>query len=232
MTGEQKPMASEKENPALMNSEAGRRCASLITSPETITYRVLMASERAEYIEASTIVEAIDVLKEQSEAVHKGDLSRAESMLMAQATALQSIFATLVEKGMKGLTLPTFEINMRMALRAQNQCRASLETLAAIKNPPVVFAKQANVTMGPQQINNGMPATSPAREIEIKQNQLLTKEHHGQRMDFGTPGEAISLDPAMATMGEVDRPKNRRRKAAVSNAGLQGRQSSDDRGAG
>ena len=181
-------MDSEMENPILKNCEAGRRCASLITSPETIAYRVLMASERAEHIEASTIVEAIAVLNEQSEAVHKGDLSRAESMLMAQATALQSIFARLVEKGMSGLTLPTFEINMRMALRAQNQCRATLETLATIKNPPVVFAKQANVTTGPQQINNGVSAPAHVREIEIEQNQLLTEDHHGQRLDFGAQG--------------------------------------------
>jgi hypothetical protein len=33
---------------------------------------------------------------------------------------------------------------MRMALRAQNQCRGNLETLAALKNPQVIFAKQAN----------------------------------------------------------------------------------------
>ena len=40
---------------------------------------------------------------------------------------------------------------MRMALKAQNQCRMTLETLATIKNPPVVFAKQANTAQGPQQ---------------------------------------------------------------------------------
>jgi hypothetical protein len=215
-------MDSEKENPMLKNSEAGRRCASLITSPETIAYRVLMASERAEHIEASTVVEAIAILNEQSEAVHYGDLSRAESMLMAQATALQSIFARLVEKGMSGLTLPTFEINMRMALRAQNQCRATLETLATIKNPPVVFAKQANVTTGPQQVNNGVVSPSHVREIEIEQSQLLTEADHGQRLDIGAPGEAISLDPAMAPLGEVDRTKKRRGKAAVSHERVQG----------
>lgn len=221
-------MNSEKEKSVLTTGEAGRRCASLLVSPETVAYRVLMSSERAEHIDSAPILDAMDVLREQSAAVNRGDLSRAESMLMAQATALQSIFARLVEKGMSGLTLPTFEINMRMALRAQNQCRSTLETLAAIKNPPVIFAKQANVTTGPQQVNNGVPAPSPAREIEIEQTQLLTEDHHGQRLDIRAPGEAISLDPAMATLGEVDRPKNRRRKATVSNAGQQGRQSASD----
>jgi hypothetical protein len=50
---------------------------------------------------------------------------------------------------------------MRLALKAQGQCRATLETLAAIKNPPVVFAKQRNISHGHQQVNNGAaPLTS------------------------------------------------------------------------
>lgn len=40
----------------------------------------------------------------------------------------------------------------RLALKAQGQCRATVETLAAIKNPPVVFARQANIAHGPQQV--------------------------------------------------------------------------------
>ena len=31
---------------------------------------------------------------------------------------------------------------MRIALKAQNQCRMTLETLATINNPPLVFANQ------------------------------------------------------------------------------------------
>jgi hypothetical protein len=54
-----------------------------------------------------------------------------------------------------------FERYLRLALKAQNQCRATLETLAAIKNPPVVFTKQANINHGNgnQQINNGTLAS-------------------------------------------------------------------------
>jgi len=42
-------------------------------------------------------------------------------------------------------------------LKAQSQCRATLEALAAIKNPPIVYARQANIAAGPQQVNNGVP---------------------------------------------------------------------------
>jgi hypothetical protein len=58
--------------------------------------------------------------------------------------------------------MPNLEAFMRMALRAQAQCRTTLETLANIKNAPVVFARQANVTTGPQQINNGTAPPSRA----------------------------------------------------------------------
>ena len=89
-----------------------------------------------------------------------------------------------------------------MALRAQNQCRATLETLAAIKNPPVVFAKQANINQGNgnQQVNNGTsdPA-SRAGEIINQPNELLEAQH-GERMDTGTAGATIVKNPAMATV--------------------------------
>jgi hypothetical protein len=46
------------------------------------------------------------------------------------------------------------ETYLRLALKAQSQCRATLETLAAIRNPqPVAFVRQANIAHGPQQLN-------------------------------------------------------------------------------
>lgn len=46
--------------------------------------------------------------------------------------------------------------------KCSTQCRATLETLAEIKNPrPVVFVRQANIANGPQQVNNG--STRPWR---------------------------------------------------------------------
>lgn len=66
-------------------------------------------------------------------------------------------------------TVPGFEINMRMALRAQNQARATAETLAAVKNPTVVFARQANIAHGPQQVNNTLPraASRSHKALEV-----------------------------------------------------------------
>ncbi len=135
---------------------AAGKFAKLTTSSELAAYRVINASETksgiGEQIDVPTL---IDQLREQAVAVNRGELAHAEAMLMNQATALQSLFARLAERGMGCDGIQAFEANMRMALRAQSQCRATLETLAAIKNPPIVYAQQANVTTGPQQINNG-----------------------------------------------------------------------------
>ena len=69
------------------------------------------------------------------------------------------------------------ETYLRLALKAQGQCRATLETLAVIKNPqPIAFVRQANIAHGPQQVNNG-PAQpgepSRAGKTEKQQNKTF-----------------------------------------------------------
>ena len=50
------------------------------------------------------------------------------------------------------------EIYLRLALKAQAQCRTTVETLVEMKNPrPVAFVSQANISNGPQQVNNATP---------------------------------------------------------------------------
>jgi hypothetical protein len=67
-----------------------------------------------------------------------------------------------------------------LALNTQGQCRSTLETPSAIKNLPVIYAKQANISNGNQQINNGIPAQ--AEENKKQPNELL--EHtHGEWLD-------------------------------------------------
>jgi hypothetical protein len=102
---------------------------------------------------------------------------------------------------------------MRLALKAQSQCRATLETLAAIKNPPTVFARQANIAQGPQQVNNtvsliGGDAQPLARagNQESEPNKLL--EAHGERLDLGATSTAGAGDQALAAVGARHRPAN------------------------
>ena len=96
-------------------------------------------------------------------AMEAGDLKGAERMLYGQAHALQAIFMNLARRATNQEYLKQWEAYLRMALKAQAQCRATLEALAEIKNPrPVAFVKQANISAGHQQVNNGMEPTQPA----------------------------------------------------------------------
>lgn len=186
-------------------AEIARKATVLYTSNEMAALRVMRGADRqSRYWENIDVPSLMDQLRDQADTINRGDLSHAEAMLMNHATALQSLFARLAERGMSCEHLTGFEANMRMALRAQSQCRATLETLATIKNPPVIYAKQANVTTGPQQINNGAVAPSQAREIVNEQTQLLRADH-GEWMDTGTTGAASGTDKDMETVGAVNR---------------------------
>ncbi len=98
-----------------------RNMAHLTTSAELAAYRVIGAAEATtaigDNIDVPTILEQ---LRGEAAAVHCGDLSRTESMLMNQATALQTLFARLVESSMKAGMLPQQETAMRLALKAQS----------------------------------------------------------------------------------------------------------------
>lgn len=190
--------------------EALRKLSVLVISPELAASRAIGATEQKSGLGDLIDVPALmEQLRQQAAVVNRGDLSQAEAMLMNQATALQSLFARLAERGMGCDQAPAFEANMRMALRAQSQCRTTLETLAAIKNPPTVYAHQANVTSGPQQINNGMAAPASAPENENQQSKLM-EAPNGKWLDTGTAGATSGTHKAMATVGEIDRTKDRR----------------------
>lgn len=150
-------------------------------------------------------------LGEQTRKAIDGDLSRAEAMLMAQAHTLNTIFTALTRRAVAQEYLSQYETYMRLALKAQSQCRATLETLAGAKNPtPVAFVRQANIAHGPQQVNNGPPTTSEAsraRESENSPNKLL-EQQHGERLDPGTVQATVGADPAMATLATINGTAN------------------------
>jgi hypothetical protein len=96
----------------------------------------------------------------------------------------------------------------RLALKAQGQCRATIETLALMKNPPTVFARQANIAHGPQQVNNGARPSSRAGDQETEPNKLL--ESPRERMDCGATCAAGAGDQAVAAVGTRHRATKRR----------------------
>lgn len=109
-------------------------------------------------------------LVENANRVISNDLEEVERMLISQSIVLNVMFGELSRRSAENLNgaseyRSAAESYFKMALKAQNQCRMTLETLSNIKNPPVVYAKQANIANGPQQVNNG-----PTRAREANQN--------------------------------------------------------------
>ncbi len=118
--------------------------------------------------------------------------------------------------------LAPFETHMRLALKAQAQCRATLETLAEIKQPKqVALVRQANIAHGPQQVNNvkdvargdfgsSTRAHGRAEESHVLQNELLERMD-GERLERGTPSATGGADQDLAAVGEGDRATHGRR---------------------
>lgn len=182
--------------------EQGRSYAKLITSPELAAYRVIGMMQPkylADEIDTPTL---LATLREQAAAVQGGDLAHAEAMLINQASALQALFVRLSERAIEQTNMPNLEGFMRLALRAQSQCRATVETLAAIKNPPIVYARQANIANGPQQVNNGIPPRTRENEIEPSKQ---SEANHELLPDTGTPALAGRVNQEVEALGEIDR---------------------------
>ncbi|MDR5801594.1 hypothetical protein [Caballeronia sp. LZ001] len=96
-------------------------------------------------------------IQRQTERAQRNDMGGVVSMLVSQAHTLEALFNALATKAAKNIDKPALlDIFLRQALRAQSQCRSTLEAVAEIKNPrPVAFIKQQNNAAGHQQVNNG-----------------------------------------------------------------------------
>lgn len=159
----------------------------------------------------------VEALSEQTKAANDGDLGRAEAMLATQAHTLDALFHTLVQRAMlnMGEYMGAAETYMKLALRAQSQCRSTWEALSAIKNPPMVgYVKQANIAHGHQQVNNANMAKSGdsrTRENENTPNELLEQKHGSEWLDAGTAGKAGADDKELETVDACDGSKDRSR---------------------
>ena len=113
------------------------------------------------------ITEVVDSLRDSTRKAREGDLSTLESMLISQATALQTIFSSYARRAQAQTQQRHLEAFMGMALKAQAQSRATIQAVIELKYPrQATFVKQQNVAHQ-QQVNNG-PA--PTGGIAYAQN--------------------------------------------------------------
>lgn len=175
--------------------------ARTVTSPECLSASVLTICQNIEHTQVN---EMIDQLKAQSAAIHNDDLSRAESMLIAQAHTLDGLFAKLASHALTSNELGKFERYMKLALKAQSQARATLQTLGDIKAPKqIAFVKQANI--GNQvQVNNTTTAHARTRKKQKEPNELL-ETHHGERLDTRAKSKTSRVNQTVATVEKQHR---------------------------
>lgn len=115
-----------------------------------------------------------------------------EFMLTSQALALDSIFNRLAitAQASIGKHPKVVETYLRLALKAQSQCRATAEALAALKSPRQ-YISQTNVA-GAMQIN-----------IDLERSDV----------DRGAEGKDEASDTRVEALGEVYGSQNPRRES-------------------
>lgn len=140
-------------------------------------------------------------LHEKTQKVIDGDMKQVEGMLFMQAKTLETIFTNLAKRAVIQENMKWFQTYLTLSLKAQAQCRATLEALAEVKNPrAVAFVKQANISNGPQQVNNGSQQLSRTETFNSEPNKLLEADH-GQRMDIGAQSQAGRVNQTVAAVG-------------------------------
>jgi hypothetical protein len=185
--------------------------ARTLTRPEIQAAAVIQELHRDNH-EVNAVAREITA---QVAAVHAGDMRRVEAMLVAQAHTLDQIFGTLLRRGVKYVDAnypQAAERYLRLAFKAQAQCRVTLDSLAEIKNPrPVAFVRQANIAHGLQQVNNGnVPAAGPRAHAEKSANPSneLLECNDGERVDSRATGAASGANQELATVGALDGSKD------------------------
>jgi len=205
---------NEKTNPDKdAKALTSKRVAQKLTTPEVLSGAIISVIQK---IDSSHINELADELTAQSTLVHGNDMRRAESMLTAQAHTLDALFAKLISKALSCDDSVRLERHMRLALKAQSQARATLQTLGELKAPKhVAFVRQANI--GNQvQVNNDTASPAPARGRKNKKSpNKLMEVRNDERLDTRATGTTGGIDKAMAALETQQRTDQRRRQERV-----------------
>jgi hypothetical protein len=215
-SGALKKPNAEKNLTETTDTDEAARIALFSTLPSANAAAVI-----AEYASAfgEQNVDALIVeLRKRMTTVNDGDLQGCENMLIGQAHALQSMFVHLSRRAIKQEYLKNFDAFLRLALKAQSQCRATIETLAELKYPKqATFIKQANIA-NQQQVNNGgeakpglsdnyAPAPARTEDLETSQNKLLetTNEQPLERLDTRAPQATSAANSQLETVEAIYR---------------------------
>lgn len=217
-----KPIATMPENVSFpVTAEPGQtreQLVAIVAAKGALASAATVRTFSHGIVGTGDIVQLTQELRRVVDASKAGDSGLADEFLIPQAAALNAVFNECMRRAAMnmGEYPEAMERYMRLGLKAQSQCRTSLESLSKIKNPPnVAFVGQANIANGPQQVNNGdrESATEPARKSNGKKRPIeLLEDCHGKRVDGKPSSEAGKGDPEMAPLGAIDGAANGRGK--------------------
>lgn len=196
-----------------------KRAAQLALMPSINTAVLMAAYEQNIVGKDMDMPELVDGLRASFDTAKGGDLSKLEAMLIGQATALQAIFVSLGRRAQVQEYQKNFQAFLGLALKAQAQSRATIQAVVELKYPrQVAFVKQANISNGPQQVNNGPYSETSTRtgahaeENQPQQNELLEdRSHERTHLDTGTAQAAGGSNPALEAVATVNRAEKRGR---------------------
>jgi hypothetical protein len=176
------------------------KCASHPTWHAANSVARLSAGEKGPYI----IQELLDELGKQVHAVtRKSDISRCHAMLTGQAHTLQSLHYHLLEMAMERfIDREDIDLFLRYSLRAQAQCRQTIETQANLRNPRTLAYMQTNIAENIQ-VNN----TPTALEVFSNAQSKLLATQDDNMLDRGATGETGGGNSSVEAVGAVDGSK-------------------------
>lgn len=167
-----------------------------------------------------SLQEVLNVMNDNAKQVKEGKLDYLESMLTSQATVLNSIFTDFARRAVVAPNVPQLEVYLRMAFKAQSQCRTTIEAIGELKYPKqATFIRQANIA-NQQQVNNGLNHSQSdikpraGKKNLTPSNELLTETLHAT-LDKGRTRETVKTHSRLEAVGEIHGGKYRPRKSRV-----------------
>jgi hypothetical protein len=195
MTEKAKNLEAVKSNKITVlcreGEDASLAAARMLVGPHITNARVAAQFAKGNVGEVLPLQAVVTAFTESAKRVNVNDLTDVEATLHSQSATLNIMFGEMSRRAAlnMGEYPEAAERYMRMALKAQNQCRMTLETLSNIKNPPVVYARQANISNGPQQVNNTLHAHTG--ENQNPPSKVLEQSNE-QRMD--SPAQSATFE--------------------------------------
>lgn len=210
---------TKPRNPAAFEVKANTPEEQAIKGAELSTMGGLNAALVHAYLPIDAVgVPAIHAAMERQSAalLTDGDrIHQAEAMLLNQAAALQAMFIDLASRAKLQNNREWIQTMTGLALRAQTNCTQTLKALGELRSPrQAVFARQANIAHGHQQVNNNSQQAVSSENTRtgtqdgaIAQNQLLEQDH-GKWLDTGVASTSGRIDSHMEAVGDVHRADN------------------------